>query len=48
MPSVLVETGFISNPDEELTLQSKSFQDSMAATLCQAILKFKQKIEAGR
>ena len=47
MPSILVETGFISNPDEELLLQSESFQDSMAATLCQAIVQFKQKIEAG-
>ena len=48
MPSLLVETGFISNPDEELTLQSESFQDSMAAALCDAVLKFKQKIEAAR
>jgi N-acetylmuramoyl-L-alanine amidase len=48
MPSLLVETGFISNPDEEMTLRSESFQDSMAAALCEAVLKFKQKIETAR
>jgi len=37
MPSLLVETGFISNPDEELTLQSESFQDSIM--LFQSIVK---------
>lgn len=37
IPSVLVETGFISNPEEEELLTSPDFQTRMAEALCAAI-----------
>lgn len=37
IPSVLVETGFISNPMEELRLASSSYQDQIAHALCHGI-----------
>ena len=48
MPSVLVEIGFISNPGEEKLLVQESFQKTIAAALCDAIMNFKAKIEAGQ
>ncbi len=47
MPSVLVELGFISNPDEEKLLSSKKTQRELATALCEAILNFKQQFETG-
>jgi N-acetylmuramoyl-L-alanine amidase len=37
IPSVLVETAFISNPDEEDKLRSASYQDSLAEALMKGI-----------
>jgi N-acetylmuramoyl-L-alanine amidase len=48
MPSVLVEIGFISNPIEEKLLVQDSFQKSIAVSLCEAIMRFTTKIEAGQ
>ena len=48
MPSVLVEIGFLSNPDEEKILIQDSFQKTIAAVLYDAIMKFNAKIEAGQ
>jgi N-acetylmuramoyl-L-alanine amidase len=48
MPSVLVEIGFISNPGEVKILSQDSFQKTIAAALCEAIMNFKTKIEAGQ
>jgi N-acetylmuramoyl-L-alanine amidase len=47
MPSVLVETGFISNPREEKTLAQKKFHKELAVVICDAILEFKRKYERG-
>ena len=46
MPAVLIETGFISYPNEGKLLGKESFQKTMAAALCEAILQFKEKLEA--
>jgi len=48
MPSVLIEIGFISNPSEEKILTQEQFQKTMAASICEAIMHFKNTIEAGR
>jgi N-acetylmuramoyl-L-alanine amidase len=45
MPSVLVETAFISNKQEEKLLSQSSFRDKIALALYQSILDFKKKYE---
>jgi N-acetylmuramoyl-L-alanine amidase len=45
MPSVLVETGFLSNPEEEKFLMSEKGQDFIASAICRAFCKFKLKME---
>jgi N-acetylmuramoyl-L-alanine amidase len=47
MPSVLVETGFISNPREEKILSDKQYQNELASVICDAILEFKKRYERG-
>lgn len=45
-PSVLIETAFISNPNEEKLLKSGNYQDDVAEGLYQAIKRFKAKYES--
>ncbi len=45
MPSVLVETGFLSNPEEEKFLMSEKGQQYIASAICRAFCKFKAKQE---
>ena len=45
MPSVLVELGFISNPDEEDFLNSESGQTYMASAIFRAIKEYKKELE---
>jgi N-acetylmuramoyl-L-alanine amidase len=40
IPSVLVETAFISNPEEEVRLRSESYQNSLADALLKGIVKY--------
>lgn len=40
IPSILVETAFISNPDEESRLASDSYQDKMARAILRGVRKF--------
>jgi len=47
MPSVLVETGFISNSEEEKLLADKRIQYQHAAALSESIVKFKEQFETG-
>lgn len=47
MPSVLIETGFLSNSSEEKLLSDKKFQNQMALAICNAILGFRDKYETG-
>ena len=44
-PSVLIESGFISNKNEEKTLKSSKYQKTVAKALYNAIKKFKAKYE---
>jgi N-acetylmuramoyl-L-alanine amidase len=40
IPSILVETGFISNPEEESKLQEDGYQDKLAAALLSGIQRY--------
>ena len=40
IPSVLVETGFISNPGEEQRLRDEAYQDQLADALMRGIIKY--------
>jgi N-acetylmuramoyl-L-alanine amidase len=40
MPSVLVETGFISNPEEEKYLNSEEGQNELATCMVKALKKY--------
>ena len=40
LPSILVETAFISNPEEEAKLTDESYQDKMADALMRGIQKY--------
>ena len=40
IPSVLVETAFISNPEEEIRLRSESYQEQLADALMKGILRY--------
>jgi N-acetylmuramoyl-L-alanine amidase len=40
IPSVLVETAFITNPEEEMRLRSDAFQSAMAGALTEGIQKY--------
>ncbi|MCS6821432.1 MAG: N-acetylmuramoyl-L-alanine amidase [Microscillaceae bacterium] len=45
MPSVLVETGFLSNPNEEIFLASAQGQMLIASAIYRAIKEYKQEVE---
>ena len=45
MPSVLIETGFISNPEEELWINQEENRDEMAYSIYLAFLDYKKYIE---
>jgi N-acetylmuramoyl-L-alanine amidase len=45
MPSVLIETGFLTNPSEEQFLGSKDGQIQMANSIFKAFKKYKNKLE---
>jgi N-acetylmuramoyl-L-alanine amidase len=47
MPSILVETGFICNYDEEDYLNSEKGQNEVAYAVMRAVLRYKQFVEAG-
>ncbi|MDZ7358603.1 MAG: N-acetylmuramoyl-L-alanine amidase [candidate division KSB1 bacterium] len=46
MPNILIETAFISNPDEEKLLRSKSFQKKQALAIYRSIKQFKERYES--
>jgi N-acetylmuramoyl-L-alanine amidase len=47
MPSILVETGFICNPDEEDYLNSEKGQNEVSYAVTRAVLRYKQYLETG-
>jgi N-acetylmuramoyl-L-alanine amidase len=47
IPSILVETAFISNPDEEKRLNDQSYQDKVARAILAGIKRYAEKHPAG-
>ncbi|HYH44875.1 MAG TPA: N-acetylmuramoyl-L-alanine amidase [Thermoanaerobaculia bacterium] len=45
MPAVLVELGFLSNPDEEKKLQDPAYRAELAEALVRAIARYKEQVE---
>ncbi len=45
MPSILIETGFLSNPDEEKYLSSEKGQQKIAEAVFKAIVRYKEDYE---
>ncbi|MDQ2862809.1 MAG: N-acetylmuramoyl-L-alanine amidase, partial [Bacteroidota bacterium] len=46
MPAVLVETGFISNYDDERYLNSEKGQQEIAESITRALIKYKNQVES--
>ncbi len=46
MPAVLVELGFLSNPEEEKKLQEPAYRAELAEALVRAIARYKEMVEA--
>ena len=45
MPAVLVELGFISNPEEEKKLQDPAYRDQLLEALVRAVARYKATVE---
>jgi len=45
MPAVLVETGYIDNPDDEAYLNSEDGQNAIVASIVRAIINYKAEVE---
>ena len=48
MPSILIETGFLSNPEEEKYLGSEKGQDEIASGIFKAFKLYKSSVESGK
>jgi N-acetylmuramoyl-L-alanine amidase len=47
MPAVLVEMGYLSNPDEEKLLASAEFQNNIAQAITEAVIAFRDYLDRG-
>ncbi|HEY5327414.1 MAG TPA: N-acetylmuramoyl-L-alanine amidase, partial [Mucilaginibacter sp.] len=45
MPAVLVETGYIDNPDDEAYLNSGNGQNEIVASIIRALINYKGEVE---
>ena len=48
MPAVLIETGFISNYDDERYLNSEKGQEEIAQAITDALVKYRNQVESSR
>jgi N-acetylmuramoyl-L-alanine amidase len=48
MPAVLVEIGFITNPDEERRLRDAAFKDRLAAAIFESVRRYHDRYQADR
>lgn len=46
MPAILIETGFINNPDDERYLNSEKGQQELAEAITKAVLRYKEQFES--
>ena len=47
MPAVMIETGYINNPDDEAYLNSEKGQDEIVASIVRALQNYKNEVESG-
>ena len=45
MPAILIETGFINNPEDERYLNSEKGQQELAEAITTAVIKYKKALE---
>lgn len=45
MPAVLIEVGFITNPDEEEKLRSPAYRESLALAISQSVQRFREDLQ---
>jgi N-acetylmuramoyl-L-alanine amidase len=45
MPSILIEVGFLSNPEEEKNLRSRSYRRRLARSIANGIVNYKKQFE---
>ncbi len=45
MPAVLIETGFLSNPEEEKLLNSEEYQNKIAKAIAESLIYFKKQFD---
>lgn len=48
MPAILVETGFINNPEDERYINSDAGQQQLAEVITKAVLRYRDQVEKGR
>ena len=46
MPAVMIETGYINNPDDEAYLNSEAGQNEIVATIVRALQNYKNEVES--
>jgi len=46
MPAILIETGFINNPEDERYISSEKGQQEIAEAITQAVIRYKKQIES--
>ncbi len=46
MPAILVETGFINNPEDERYLNSEEGQQELSVTIAKAVKRYKEQVES--
>jgi N-acetylmuramoyl-L-alanine amidase len=48
MPAVLIEMGYLTNPDQEKQLAGADFQNALVQAVSEAVLKFRDALDQGR
>jgi N-acetylmuramoyl-L-alanine amidase len=48
MPAILIETGFINNPEDERYLNSDAGQQELAESITKAVLRYRELVESPR
>ncbi len=46
MPAILVETGYINNPEDERYLNSEKGQQELAELITKAVIRYRQQVES--
>jgi N-acetylmuramoyl-L-alanine amidase len=47
MPAVLIELGYVSNPEQEKLLNGEAFQNTFVQRLADAVVRFRELLQNG-